>query len=150
MLKTSEGWTSLEELSQGRVRQGPVLAAARAFKNHKLPPTEAEELLKKTKSLQASGDGYYVAELTDDSSKEQIRHAIRTSGQAPEILTPKGRLSFLIRDGVLVRYETHFEGRLSYPKAEQNWTLNRTVTVAMTGFGTTSVEVPEEARKKLE
>lgn len=60
---------------------------------------------------------------------------------------PKGNAKFWVKDGVLSKYEFHVEGTVTFNGNDRE--MNRTTTVEIKDVGTTQVQVPDEAKKKL-
>jgi hypothetical protein len=54
---------------------------------------------------------------------------------------------FWAHDGVLTRYELQAEGTVSRQGVDE--VMRRTISVDFSDVGTTKVEVPDEAKKKL-
>ncbi|MBC8002999.1 MAG: hypothetical protein H7X97_10475 [Opitutaceae bacterium] len=60
----------------------------------------------------------------------------------------KGSVKFWVKDGSLAKYEYNVQGTMSF--GGNSIEINRTTTVEIKDVGTTKVEVPEEAKKKLQ
>jgi hypothetical protein len=60
----------------------------------------------------------------------------------------KGSVKFWLKDGTLSKYETKVSGKINFNGNERD--VDRTTTVEIKDVGTTKVEVPEEAKKKLQ
>jgi hypothetical protein len=62
-----------------------------------------------------------------------------------------GTFRFWIQEGVLVKYETQLEGVLSVLAngERREVTVNQTTTTTLSQIGTTTVDIPAEAKKKL-
>jgi hypothetical protein len=152
-LKTQEGWQSGEELrqaaagGQGRGRGG----MARNLQNTKPPAVEAGNLADKAKELKKAADGCYAGDLTEDASKELLtRGRGGRGGQAPAPpVGAKATVKFWLKEGALVKYEYNVQGKIIVGQDQQEREVNRTITVELKDVGTTKLEVPEEAKKKL-
>ena len=150
-VKTDEGWKSGSELESsgggGQFNRGAF--AARSMANLKPPAVQVEGLLKVTKELKPS-DGAYVGELTTEGVKPLLTFGFRRPGgqQAPEPKEAKGSVKFWIKNGALVKYETHVQGKI-IGRDDQEREIDRTTTVEIKEVGTTKITVPEEAQKKL-
>lgn len=140
----SEGvWESEGEMIGERAWIGRRL---KAFK----PPTgEAEELLESARSLKKEGPNLYSGDLDPEAVKEIILLRSRAGGQNRELSGAKGWVKFWIQDGILARYEFNLQGRL-VSQTQQTTDINRTTTVVIKDIGSTKVELPSEARKKLQ
>ena len=98
----------------------------------------AAELAAATKELKKDGD-VYSGDLTEEGAKAQFR--IGT------VSNPKGSVKFWLKDGALSKYEYKVKGTVSFNGNDRE--VDRTTTVEIKGVGTTRVEVPEDAKKKL-
>lgn len=149
-VKTQEGWQSLEELRAnaggggGRGRGG----FTRTLQNFRAPAAEAEDLVSKAREL-AMADGAYSGELTTEGAKSLLSFGRGGAGGGggPEVSDPKGHVKFWVKDGVLTKYQYHVQGRVSFNGNERD--VDRTTTVEIKDVGSTTVQVPEEAKKKL-
>jgi hypothetical protein len=142
----NEGWQSLSELESategGRGRQFLV----RRLQNFKMPAEEAANLAAKTKEIKKEGDSY-SGELTEAGAKELLSRGRGRGGNAPEAKNAKGSVKFWIKDGLLSKYELKQQGSITVNGDERD--IEGTTTVEIKDVGTTKVEVPEEAKKKL-
>ena len=142
----NEGWQSLSELESasegGRGRQFLL----RRLQNFKTPADEAANLAAKTKEFKKDGDTY-SGDLTEAGAKELLTLGRRRGGDAPEAKNAKGSVKFWIKDGQLSKYEFKQQGTVSAGGNERD--IDGTTTVEIKDVGTTKVEVPEEAKKKL-
>src|SRR5439155_13884138 len=93
------------------------------------------------------GDAY-SGDLTEDGAKSLLTFGGRGGGgNAPEISGAKGAVKFWVKDGVLSKYEFKVQGKVSFNGNDRD--IDRTTTVEIKDVGTTKVNVPEEAKKKL-
>jgi hypothetical protein len=148
-VKTEDGWKSLSEAAESGGDGGgfnPRQFVARMLQNYKAPAAEAEELSGKTKDLKKDGDAY-AGDLTAEGVKSLLGRFRRPGGDAPEVENPKGTIKFWLKDGVLSKYEYNVQGRMSFNNNDVD--INRTTTVEIKDIGTTKVDVPEEAKKKI-
>lgn len=128
-------WRLASEL-EGAEGGGRFLA--NMAKNIKAPAEQALELIDLTKDLKKEGD-VYSGELTEEGVKKQFRF-----GQAQN---PKGSVKFWTKEGMLSKMEVKLEGKMEFNGNE--FDASRTTTTEINNVGTTKVEVPEEAKKKL-
>jgi hypothetical protein len=146
-IKTADGWQSFSEATSG----GPGTASigARLVQIFKAPAAEAEELADEVKECTKDGD-VYSGELTEEGAKSQVitRSGRGASGpNAPEISGAKGSVKFWAKDGVLTKYEIKVQAKVSFSGREND--VNRTVTIEIKDVGSTKVQVPDDAMKKL-
>jgi hypothetical protein len=151
-IKTQDGWESLAEASQaagqggGGQGQNRGRFMGRMLQNYKAPAAEAAELAGKVKSLKKDGD-VIVGELTEEGVKSMMMFGRRPGGNAPEPANPKGSVKFWIKDGALTKFEYNVKATMSFNNQDRE--IDRTTTVEIKDVGTTKVEVPEEAKKKM-
>ncbi len=111
-----------------------------------LPAVQATDLLSKAKDVTMAA-GVYSADLTEDGVKALMAFGGRGGGQAPEIAGAKGTVKFWIKDGTLTKYEFNVQGTMSF--GGNDMPQNRTTIVEIKDVGTTTVTVPDEAKKKV-
>ncbi|HEV8541107.1 MAG TPA: hypothetical protein VGR78_01835 [Verrucomicrobiae bacterium] len=140
-LHGENGWESVSELENAEGR-GRFMGAM--LRNFKVPTEQAAELAKETKELKKDGDSY-SGELTAEGAKALMR--FRRGGDGPEASGAKGHAKFWVKDGVLNKYEFHVQGSMNFNGNDVD--VDRTTTVEIKDIGSTKVEVPEGARKKL-
>jgi hypothetical protein len=143
-IKTQDGWQSLSEATSGD--PGPATFIARRMQNFKAPAAQAEDLAGKTKELKQDGD-VYSGELTEEGAKSQLMFGGRAGGNGPEISGAKGSVKFWVKDGVLSKYEIKVKGTVSFNGNDRD--IDRTTTVDIKDIGSTKIQVPEGAQKKL-
>lgn len=148
-VKLEDAWKTFAEASEssgdGQFNRGAFLV--RMLKNFKNPAAEADDLAEKTKSLKQA-DGVYSGDLTDEAVKQLLARGPRRPGaDAPEATDTKGSVKFWLKDGVLSKYEYNVQGKMTFNNNEIS--INRTTTVELKDIGSTKVEVPDEAKKKI-
>lgn len=72
----------------------------------------------------------------------------RDGGNGPEISGAEGSAKFWVKDGTVAKYSFTVQGTMSFNGNDRE--INRTTTVEIKDVGTTKVEGPEEAKKKLQ
>ena len=147
-LKTADGWKSLAEATEGGDGQpNPTRFIGRMLQNFKTPAAQAEDLADKTKELKKSDDAY-TGELTEAGAKELLTFGPRPGGgNAPTPSNAKGSVKFWLKDGALSKYEFKLQGTINFNGNDVE--VDRTTTVEIKDVGTTKLDVPEEAKKKL-
>lgn len=131
------GWATAKELESDEGGPGRFLAPiARTFK---APAEHVEELAGAAKELKQE-DGVISGDLTEAGAKAQFRIGTVTN--------PKGWVKFWLKDGHLVKYEFKLTGHVDYGGFEVD--SDRDTTIEITDVGTTKIDVPAEAKKKLE
>jgi len=142
-----EGWQSLSELenASGNARGRQMLL--RRLQNFKTPAEEAANLASKTKELKKEDD-VYSGDLTEAGAKELLAFGRRRGADAPEPKNAKGSVKFWIKDGVLSKYELKQSGTVTIGDNERD--IDGTTTTEIKEIGSTKIEVPDAAKKKLE
>lgn len=144
-VKMAEGWQSLAEASEG---EGRGRFIGRMFQTFKTPAAQAEELSSWAKELKKSGEAF-VSQLTEEGVKQLLTFGRRRlDGEAPPPpKNAKGSVKFWVKDGVLSKYEFRVQGTVRFN--ENEFDVDRTTTVEIKHVGSTKIEVPEAAKKKL-
>jgi len=150
-VRLDEGWALEQELASGpRLRPHANLSILRSLKSHSRPAAQAGSLLKHARDLKEEQPGYFTSPIDEAGVKELLHQSLRTTHN-PEIQAQEGTIAFWIQGGVLTRYEITLRGTVTYPApAASTWTADLRTTVEISGVGTTVIDVPDEARKKVE
>jgi hypothetical protein len=144
-IKTEDGWVSLDEAA--KEDQGPARFMARRLQNFKSPAAEVQTILSKTKELTKSDDAY-SGDLTPEGAKSMLTFGRRRGGgEGPAITGAKGSVTFWVKDGTIVKYEVKVQGTIT--RDGEDTDIDRTTTTEISEIGTTKVEPPDEAKKKL-
>jgi hypothetical protein len=133
---------SLDEMEND---EGPGRFFALLIHNFKAPATQAAQLASHAKEVKKDGE-VYSSDLTEQGVKELL--SWRTPGGAgPTVSGAEGWVKFWIKDGALTKYTFKVKGTVSFNGNE--FENDRTTTVEIKDVGTTTLSVPEEAKKKL-
>lgn len=149
-VKTEAGWQTAAEASGGGGGFNPGTFMARRMQNLKTPAVEVEDLVSKVKEIKKDGDTY-SGELTEDGAKALLTAGFggrRGGGQPPPASNAKGSVKFWLKDGALTKYESKVSGKRQNQNGEEV-EIERTTTIEIKEVGTTKIEVPEAAAKKL-
>lgn len=136
-------WQSTADLEN---EEGPGRFRAMFVRNIKTPAAQAAEIAGFAKDLKKDGDGY-ASDLTEDGAKTLLTFRARRTGEGPSVSNAKGSVKFWVKDGLLSKYEYKVKGTVSYNG--NDFENDRTTTVEIKEIGTTKIQVPEEAKKKL-
>jgi len=136
-------WQSLAELEQA---QGPGQFLAMIVRNVKIPAKEAAEIAGFAKDLKKDGD-LYSSDLTEEGAKALQRFGPRGGEGGPTVSNATGSAKFWVKDGALTKYEFKLKGMINFNGNE--FPNDRTTTVEIKDVGTTKLEVPDAAKKKL-
>ena len=153
-IKSGEGWKAGSEFDLtaqgGQGRRDPGMGMARRLQNFKAPATEASSLVDKVGDVKDEGEGVFSGPLSEEAVKELLTRFGRPGGNnnGPQVTEPKGSVKFWLKDGMLVKYELNTQGKFSFNN--RDFAMNRTTTVEFKEAGSVAIEVPEEAKKKLE
>jgi len=134
-------WQSATDLESAEGR-GRFLG--RMARNIKTPAVQAADLAAGAKDLKKDGD-IYSGDLTEDVAKAFLRFG--RGGDGPTVSNAKGSVKFWLKDGALAKYEYKLKGTVSFDGNDRD--VERTTTVEIKDVGSTKVNVPEEAKKKL-
>lgn len=110
---------------------------------------EAAKLLKYAKALKAGEDGLISGDLTEEGAKDLLTFRTRDNTPPPP-KDAKGSVKFWIKDNSLAKFESHVQGKVSFGMDQEERDFQMTRTVDIQKVGSTKVDVPDEARKKLE
>ena len=116
------------------------------MRNIKTPAVQAADLAAAAKDLKKEGDAY-SGDLTEEGAKTLLTFRPRGGGDGPTVSNAKGSVKFWLKDGELSKYEFKVTGKVSFNGNDRD--VDRATTVEIKDVGTTKVNVPEEAKKKL-
>lgn len=148
VVKTDDGWKTAEELraaAQGGGGGGGGMRGAMLLRSRPLAD-EAGKMVDRVKELKEA-DGALSGDLTEEGAKELVAFGRRPGGQGPEAKNAKGSVKFWLKDGQLSKVQVKVSGTMSRNGEDRE--VNRTSTYEIKDIGTTKVEVPEDAKKKL-
>jgi hypothetical protein len=144
-------WQTLAEAGQDNGGGfNPGMFIALSLQNYKTPDAQAAGLADETKDLKKGTNGI-SGDLTEDGAKMLLSFRPRGGnggGNAPNISNAKGSVTFWIKDGKLVKYQTHVSGSVSFNGNDRD--VDRTTTVEIFDVNATKISVPDDAKKKLQ
>jgi hypothetical protein len=129
------GWEALADLDSA---EGPRRFLGRIIKNFKVPAAQAAELAAAAKELKKDGD-VYSGDMTEEGAKAQFRFGT--------VSNPKGSVKFQVKDGALTKYEFKVTGKVDFNGNQVD--VDRLWTTEIKEVGSTKLNVPDEAKKKL-
>ncbi len=135
-------WQTLSELENS---EGPTRFIAMRLRSFKAPAEQATDVASGAKDLKKNGDTF-TGDLTEEYAKKLLTFGPR-QGEGPTVSNASGSVKFWLKDGVLSKYEIKVKGTVSFNGNE--FDNDRTTTVEIKDVGSTKVEVPAEAKKKL-
>jgi hypothetical protein len=133
-------WQSLSEIDS----EGPGRFVGGMVRNLKTPPVQAAELASHTKDLKMDGDAY-SGDLTEEGATSYVRFG--RGGDGSTVSNAKGTVKFWLKEGVISKYEYKVKGTVTSNGNDRE--VDRATTVEIKDVGTTKVDVPAEAKKKL-
>jgi hypothetical protein len=158
-VKTDDGWKSKAELTtaaasdDGGGPPSPERMLLFMVQNIKAPADLAKDLVSKLDNIQKTDDGY-SADLTPDAAKEQLMFRRRRATTTPDANAPavevkdaKASIKFTIKDGNLTKFEMHVTGTRSFNGNDND--VDQTTTTEIKDVGTTTIDVPADAKAKL-
>jgi hypothetical protein len=134
-------WQSVADLDNS---EGPGRFLGRMVRNLKTPAVQAGELVAGAKEIKKEGDTY-SGDLTEEGAKGFLRFG--RGGDGPSVSNAKGSVKFWLKEGALTKYEFKVSGSIEFGGNTRD--VDRTTTVEIKDVGTTKVNVPEAAKKKL-
>jgi len=152
-IKTPDnGWQSLAEAAKDDGGGGfnPSLFLARMMQNFKAPAVQAADLADSAKDLKKDTNGI-SGDLTEDGAKALLTFRPRGGGgggEGPTVSNAKGSAKFWLTDGKLVKYQFRVQGTVSFGGNDRD--VDRTTTVEIRDVNSTKIEVPAEAKKKMQ
>lgn len=148
-IKGENGWQSGDEASQdnsgGGFNRGAFMV--RMAQNYKAPAAEVASLAGQATNL-AAGISGISGDLSEDGAKALLTFRRGGNGNGPTVTNPKGSVTFWITDGKLLKYQTHVSGTVSFNGNDRD--VDRTSTTEIKDIGSTKIEIPDDAKKKLE
>lgn len=133
------------QLADEQAENGPGRWMSSFARTMPIPSTQAAELAKDSTGLKKEGD-VYTSDLTEEGAKSLM--SFRRGNGGPTISNAKGSVKFWLKDGQLSKYEYKVTGQMNWNGNDVD--IDRDTTVEIKGVGSTKVDVPEGAKKKLE
>ncbi|HXR06957.1 MAG TPA: hypothetical protein VN765_06475 [Candidatus Acidoferrum sp.] len=112
---------------------------------------EAGIVLKSVKEVKALDGGALGGDFTSEGATDLMSFGPRRTGGENAFPAPKnakGSVKFWLKDGMLTKFETHLIGTIAFGDNENQ--MDQTRTVEIQDVGTTKMDIPADAKKKLE
>jgi hypothetical protein len=147
VIQSDTGWKTLAEMSRGKDKPSADLVE---LANARTPADELAALSSKLSELKVESDDSYSGKLDAADAKAIMAFLVKHRAPMPnmEVSSASGSLRIWLKDGLLRKYVLTTAGAISLPFGKKE--INRIATVSITDFGTTQLEVPAEAKAKLE
>lgn len=141
-----EGWQTFDDIAQ---TSGTADAIVRFLRAYKTPAAQCADLTGKVKELKEA-EGTLAGDLKEEAVQEMLLmgRRPREGQEPPKIADAKGSVKFWIKDGVMAKYEINVQGKVTAGDREMD--INRTMTTEIKDVGSTKMEVPAEAKAKME
>jgi hypothetical protein len=153
-IKTPDGWKSGAEATTAPSDDAggpppPERMIAMMAQNFKTPSAQAKDQEDKLQNIQKTDDGY-SADLSPEAAKAMLTFRPRRAGaDAPqiEVSNAKASMKLSIKDGALTKVEIHVTGTVSFNGNDRD--VDRTTTTEIKDVGSTTIDVPDDAKAKL-
>jgi hypothetical protein len=144
-VKTEGGWKGPADAMPGGGVKDPGNMIM-GLKNIGVATSEALQLLGGTKELKSEGNGTYSGDLTDDLIKDLwVPGSSKATNLRLEKL--KGSVKFWLKGETLSKYEFKISGTSVYKNGEAPF--DRTITTTFKDVGSTKIQIPAEAKAKM-
>lgn len=146
-VKTADGWKAGSELeAPGGANRGAMFQ--RMLLNTKAPGSEVADLATKVKELKKESD-VLSGDLTEAGAKQLMTMGRRNRPNAPAPKDARGSVKIWIKDGLIQKYVLRVEGKVAFGQDQQERAIERITTTEIKDVGTTKMEIPDAAKKKV-
>jgi hypothetical protein len=147
VVKTDSGWKAETELeAPGGNNRGAMFQ--RMLLSTKAPTIEVADLATKVKELKKDED-VLSGDLTEEGAKQLMTMGRRNRPNAPAPKDAKGSVKIWIKDGMVQKYILKVEGKVTFGQDQQERAIERITTTEIKDVGTTKMDIPDEAKKKV-
>jgi len=135
-------WQSIDQADdQGAMMGGWLTSSGTAAE-------EAGKLLKSVKDLKPVDDAL-VGDLTAEGATDMLTFHSRGSTTPPAPKNAMGSVKFWVKDGALVKFESHLQGTVTFSPDQGERDFQETRTVEIQDVGATKLDMPADAAKIL-
>lgn len=146
-VKTADGWKAASELeAPGGANRGAMFQ--RMLLATKAPGSEVADLATKVKELKKESE-VLSGDLTEEGAIKLMTMGRRNRPDAPAPKDAKGNVKVWIKDGLIQKYVLSVQGKVTFGQDQQERTIERITTTEIKDVGTTKLEIPDEAKKKV-
>ena len=92
----------------------------------------------------------WSGDLTEKGAADLLAFDPRQGNGGSGVKNAKGTAKFWLKDGALVKFQSQASGKAPFGPDQEVRDIDLTRTVEIQEVGKTTVEIPEEAKKKLE
>jgi hypothetical protein len=143
-VKGEDGWQLLESAEGGAAMMGGWLAASGTADE------EAGKFLKSVSELKSGEGDVLSGNYTSAGATDLLTFRPRGGQTFPAPKDAKGSAKFWLKDGALAKVESNLQGKVSFGADQEQMDFEITRTIEIKNVDTTKVEVPADAKKKLE
>ena len=155
------GWQTVAESRQaGGGLRGPGMIIPTAG-TLQLPAVEVTNLIASANEWKVEGDkitgtfteaaaNWILGDRGRRGGWESAPRGTGGGGLQTFVSNAKGSVTFWVTDGKLTKYQTHITGSMNYGLGGNPVDADRTKTVTIKDVGATKVEVPDDAKKKMQ
>jgi hypothetical protein len=95
-------------------------------------------------------EGAFAGDLKEEAVQEMLLmgRRQREGQEPPKTSDAKGSVKFWVKDGSLTKYEINVQGKVTAGDREMD--INRTMTTEIKDVGSTKLEIPADAKAKME
>ena len=150
VVKVDSDWKPVSEITReaGFDWRNPAFRMARTLTGFRPPVADAQLLLANVEDLSDEGEGVHSGKLSPEGVSKAILGGRRRGDNPPTVEGAEGTVKFWIKEGLLTKYELKAKGKVKF--GEREISLDRTTTVEIKKVGSTEIEIPAEAKEKLE
>jgi len=142
-------WKTAEEAQQDNGNGGfnPAAFIARMAQSYKTPAVEAGDLAAHSVSLVAGTNGI-AGDLSEDAAKDMLTFRRPGATGGPSMSNAKASVTFWLADGKLSKYQVHVTGSVDFNSNTRE--VDRITTTEIKDVGATKIDLPDDAKKKLQ
>ncbi len=148
-MKLKDQWIGSGDAPGGGGPGGGGMMMGRMLKNIKPGAAGFADMIDKLENVKQDG-GVYTANFTPEGAKDQLAPKVDGQQAVPNmtVTDAKGSLKVWVKDGMITKVESTLKGKMTFGQRERE--IDRTATTEFKDVGTTKIELPDEAKKKLE
>jgi len=153
-IKTEDGWKSASEIESADDgdQPSPGRFAVMMARNLKGPAAQSLDMADKLVNVKPTADGF-SADLSQAQAEQALtfrrRPTTNPDSDAPQISVrnAKGSVTYTAKDGEVTKIVMHVTGTVTFNDNDRD--VDRTTTTEIKDVGTTSIDVPADAKAKL-
>lgn len=144
-MKLKDQWIGSGDAPAG----GGGMMMGRMLKNIKPGAAGFADMIDKLENVKSDG-GVYTANFTPEGAKDQLAPKVEGQPAVPNmtVTDAKGSIKVWVKDGMISKVESTLKGKMTFGQRERE--IDRTATTEFKDVGSTKIELPDEAKKKLE